>query len=510
MSKENKSPLESLNKGFKVPDTYVIIFFVVVLAAMMTYLIPQGMYSTKDVTYMIDGIEKTRTVIQDGSFRYVLNGSGEPLKEGIKLFEPYGEVGLFNYIFEGLVSGDKWGSAVGIIAFILVIGGAFGIVLKTGAVEAGIMNMIKKTNGKEKLLVPLLFILFSIGGAVFGMGEEALPFAMILIPMVIAMGYDGIVGICITYVATQIGFGTSWMNPFSVAIAQGIAGVPVFSGATFRFVLWLVFTGAGAAMTTIYAAKIKKSPVKSLAYESDAYFRDEMSEKGGRTVPEFKVGHALVLLTILGGMIWVIWGVMENGYYIPELASQFFVMGIAAGIIGVVCRLNGMTVNSIAHAFKQGAADLVGAAMIVGMAQGIMLVLGGADPTSGTVLNTILYQVSNGFAGLSGTMAAVLMFVFQSIFNFFVVSGSGQAALTMPIMAPLADLLDVSRQTSVLAFQLGDALTNLIVPTSGSLMGALAIARLDWAKWVKFMGKFVGVLMLMAAAAMVFASVSGF
>ncbi|WP_324825665.1 putative basic amino acid antiporter YfcC [Sinanaerobacter sp. ZZT-01] len=509
MSKEKKRGLETLNKGFQMPDTYVIIFLVVVLAALLTYLIPQGMYSTEEVSYVVNGVEKTRTVIEDGSFQYVLDENGEPLKQGVALFEPYGEVGMFNYVFEGMVSGDKWGSAVGVIAFILVIGGAFGIILRTGAVETGILNMIGKTQGREKLLVPLLFVLFSLGGAVFGMGEEALPFAMILIPLVIAMGYDSVVGILITYVATQIGFGTSWMNPFSVAIAQGIAGIPVFSGATFRIVMWVLFTGVGAAMTMIYATRIKKDPIKSVAYDSDEYFRKDFEEQSGE-IQKFTLGHALVLLTILAGMVWVVWGVMKNGYYIPELATQFFIMGIVAGMIGILFKLNNMTVNDMAQSFKTGVSDLVGAAMIVGMAQGIMLVLGGADPTSGTVLNTILNGLSSAFVGLSATAAAVLMYVFQSVFNFFVVSGSGQAALTMPIMAPLADLLGVTRQTAVLAFQLGDALTNLIVPTSGCLMGALAIARLDWAKWVKFMIKFLGVLYAMAVISIIIASVSGF
>lgn len=511
MSKKNKGEtLNSLNKGFKVPDTYVIIFFVVCFAALLTYLIPQGIYETVDVSYLVDGEESTRTVIKDGSFQYALDAAGNPVKNGISLFKSGGEVGLFNYLFEGLVSGDKWGSAVGIIAFILVIGGAFGIVLRTGAVESGIMNMIKKTNGKEKLLIPVLFVLFSLGGAVFGMGEEALPFAMILVPIVIAMGYDGVTGVLITYVATQIGFGTSWMNPFSVAIAQGISGVPVFSGATFRIVMWVVFTGVGAAMTMIHANRVKKDPLLSVSYESDAYFRDDMEASQAEGIEKFKLGHALVLLSMVACMAWVIWGVMKNGYYIPEIASQFFILGIVAGVIGVIFKLNNMTINDIASAFKQGASDLVGAAIIVGMAQGIMLVLGGSDPTAPTVLNTILYNISEAFVGLSGALAGILMYLFQSVFNFFVVSGSGQAALTMPIMAPLADLLGVTRQTAVVAFQLGDAFTNLIVPTSGCLMGSLAIARIDWSKWVKFMWKFLGVLMLMAIATMIIASVIGY
>ena len=512
MSKKKKGEtLESLNKGFAVPDTYIIIFFVVCLAALLTFLIPQGFYETQDVTYLVDGVEKTKTVIKDGSFQYVLGEDGKPLKQGISLFAAGGGVGLFNYLFEGLVSGDKWGSAVGIIAFILVIGGAFGIVLRTGAVESGIMNMIRKTNGKGKLLIPALFCLFSLGGAVFGMGEEALPFLMILVPIVIAMGYDGVTAVLITYVATQIGFGTSWMNPFSVAIAQGIAGVPVFSGATFRIVMWILFTAVGAAMTMLYANKIRKDPSRSVSYESDAYFRDDIDSKQETdSVEKFRIGHILVLLTIAAGMVWVVWGVMKNGYYIPEIATQFFVMGLVSGIIGVAFKLNGMKLNDIASSFKQGASDLVGAAIVVGMAQGIMLVLGGSSPTEPTVLNSILNGISQAFVGLSGTLAAVIMYLFQSIFNFFVVSGSGQAALTMPIMAPLADLLDVSRQTSVLAFQLGDALTNLIVPTSGCLMGSLAIARIDWSKWIKFMWKFLGILMLLAIATVIFASLTGF
>lgn len=512
MFKKNKGEkLETLNKGVRVPDTYVIIFFVVCFAALLTYLIPQGMYQTEDVTYLVDGVEKTKTVIKDGSFQYLLDAAGNPLKQGISLFKPYGEVGLFNYMFEGIVSGDKWGSAVGIIAFILVIGGAFGIILRTGAVEAGIMNMIRKTNGKEKMLLPLLFILFSLGGAVFGMGEESLPFAMILIPMVIAMGYDAITGICITYVATQIGFATSWMNPFSVAIAQGIAGIPVLSGATFRIIVWIIFTGLGLAMTMYHAERIRKTPTLSVSYESDAYFRNDLEEKGNSAEEhQFRFGHVLVLLTILAGIIWVVWGVMENGYYIPEIATQFFIMGLVAGVIGVIFKLNGMGVNDMATSFKQGVGDLVGAAIVVGMAQGIMLVLGGADPTEPTVLNTILFGISNAFAEVSGTLAGVLMYLFQAIFNFFVVSGSGQAALTMPIMAPLSDLLDVTRQTAVLAFQLGDGLTNIIVPTSGCLMGVLAIGRVDWSKWVKFAWKFLGLLMIASVITIIVASLTGF
>ena len=408
-----------------------------------------------------------------------------------------------NYLFEGMVSGDKSGSAIGVMAIILVCGGAFGIMMRTGAVETGIMALIRKANGKERLMIPVLFIFFSAGGAIWGMGEESIPFAMILVPMFIAMGYDAVVGVCVTYCATQIGFGASWMNPFSLAIAQGIAEVPVLSGAGFRIVLWFLFTGIGAAFTMVYASKIKKDPKASVSYESDSVYRNEFKEDSAKA--DFRLGHKLILLVILATMIWTIWGVVEKGFYIPEIASQFFVMGLVSGIIAVIFKLNDMRVNDIASSFQSGAADLVGAALVVGMAQGIIIILGGTDASSPTVLNTILHGISSAMQGFPAVISAWLMYVFQTVFNFFVVSGSGQAALTMPIMAPLSDLVGVSRQTSVLAFQLGDAFSNLIVPTSGCLLGTLGVAKLEWGKWAKFQIKMQGVLFVSASIVMMIA-----
>lgn len=498
-------------KRFQVPHTYVIIFGVILFAALLTMFIPQGQYDTQEITYIQNGEEKSRTVLDPDSFHYALDENGNRITKAAPLFgtEDFGGQGILNYVFEGITTGDKYGAAIGIVAFILVIGGAFGIVLKTGAVDQGILAMIDKTRGSEALLIPVLFLLFSLGGAVFGMGEEAIPFAMILVPMFIAMGYDAVVGICTTYVATQIGFGASWMNPFSLAIAQGIAGVPVMSGAGFRIFLWVVFTSIGAGFTMIYAQKIKRNPKLSVAYESDTAYRDEFHGKGGNRV-DFRLGHKLVLAVVALTMVWTIWGVIAKGYYIPEIASQFFVMGIAAGIIGVIFKLNDMTVNDIATSFQSGAADLIGAALVVGMAQGIIIVLGGTNASEPTVLNTILHGISGAMHGLPTVISAWLMYVFQTVFNFFVVSGSGQAALTMPIMAPLSDLLGVNRQVSVLAFQLGDAFSNLIVPTSGCLLGVLGVARLEWGKWVRFQIKMQAVLFITASAAVIAAVLIGF
>ena len=484
MSKKEGKGLKSFNKGFQVPDTYIIIFLVVVVAALLTFLVPKGFYETQDISYMINGVEKTRTVIKDGSFQYLTDDAGNVVTEGVALFSGDGGTGFFNYMYNGIVSS----SAIEIIAFLMVVGGAFGIMIRTGAIESGLIGLIRKAKGAEKLLIPILFVLFSLGGAVFGMGEEALPFTMILCPLFVAVGYDSVIAV----------------------LALGIAGIDVFSGAGFRMVMWVVFTALGCGMTMFYASKIKKTPTISIAYRTDAYFREQNEKTGIDEGHSFGLGHILVLLTLAATVVWVVWGVMTQGYYMPEIATQFFIMGIVSGVIGVIFKLNDMKLNDIATSFKDGAKDLIGAALVVAMAQGIMQVLGGSDPTTPTVINTIMYNISNALSGVSGAVAAVLMYLFQSVFNFFVVSGTGQAAITMPIMAPLSDLLGVSRQTAVVAFQLGDAFTNLIVPTSGCLIGSLAIAKIEWSNWIKFMWKFLGVLMIGAIITILIAVGTGF
>lgn len=393
--------------------------------------------------------------------------------------------GVMNYLFEGLVTGDKYGSAVGIVAIILVVGGAFGIIMRTGAVDAGIYAFIYKTKGLERLALPLLFFVFSLGGAVFGMSEECIPFAMIMVPFVIALGYDSIVAVTVTFVASQVGNATSWMNPFGVAIAQGIAGIPVLSGASFRIVMWLVVTAAAAGYMMVYGEKVRKNPESSVMYESDKHFRDRLTTADDEK-REFKLGHKLILINMLICLIWIIWGVVEKAYYIPEIASQFFVMGFVSGVIAIIFKLNGMTVNEMASAFQRGVADLAGTAVVVGMAKGILLVLGGSDATSPTTLNTMLHGIGIALAGLPSTITALFMYAFQSLFNLFVSSNSGQAALTMPIMAPLSDIVGVTRQIAVLAYQLGSGFVDAFTPMSASLIGVLGVARIDWAKWAKY------------------------
>ncbi|MDO5040886.1 MAG: putative basic amino acid antiporter YfcC [Peptoniphilus sp.] len=540
---------------FKTPHTYAIIFVVVVLSWLLTFLVPAGKFSTHEVEYKDStGETKSRTVLRAETFRYKYNLNEEFLSENLPklaedealleengvdieafnayiesapqeftqgdldevgltddtLYDIYGEdfydtskklnktagiwgtddfggFGFLNYVFEGLVTGDKYGSAVGIVALLLVVGGAFEIIMATGAIDAGIYAFIDKSRGLERLALPILFYLFSLGGATFGMSEEVVPFSMVMVPFVIALGYDSIVAVTVTFVASQVGNAVSWMSPFSVAIAQGIAGIPVLSGAGFRLVCWFVVTGLAAAYMMYYAEKIRKNPTESPMYEIDNKVRTRFHEE--KSDQEFKLGHKIILLEMLAVLIWIIWGVMAKGYYIPEIASQFFVMGFVAGITATIFKLNGMTLNSMASEFQKGASGLAGTAVVVGMAKGILIVLGGSDANSFSTLNTILNSMGGLLQGVPKFIAAVGMYIFQSCFNLVVTSNSGQAALTMPIMAPLSDLVGVSRQIAVLAYQMGAGFVDAFTPVSASLIGVLGVAGIDWSKWAKFQAK---------------------
>ena len=560
----------------KTPHTYAIIFGVVIFAWILTFLIPAGRFSTHDITYTDNnGTEKTRTVLQQDSFRYYYHynmgavqkdltaiannpekldemgvdkgdlddllktnsaewtdedlsdagitdaalykefGMGiydqsAPLHKTARIWgtEDTGGFGVLNYVFEGLVTGDRTSTAVGIVALILVVGGSFGIIMRTGAVDAGIYAFINTAKGLERAALPLLFFVFSLGGATFGMAEECIPFAMVMVPFVIALGYDSIVAVTVTFVASQVGNAVSWMSPFSVAIAQGIAGIPVLSGTSFRLPMWFIVTALSAAYMMIYAEKIRKHPESSVVYESDKFFRDRMNETTEEE-KEFKLGHKLILLEMLAVLVWIVWGVTQEGYYIPEIASQFFVMGFAAGVTAIIFKLNGMTINEMAASFQSGVKDLAGTAVVVGMAKGILLVLGGSDATEPSALNTILHYIGESVHGIPAFFGAEIMYVFQSCFNLAVTSNSGQAALTMPIMAPLSDVLGIHRQIAVLAYQMGAGFVDVFTPVSAALIGVLGVAHIDWATWAKFQIKMQGFFFLMGTIILFIACMIG-
>jgi uncharacterized ion transporter superfamily protein YfcC len=294
------------------------------------------------------------------------------------------------------------------------------------------------------------------------------------------------------------------MSPFSVAIAQGIAEIPILSGTPFRLTMWVVITAASAAYMMVYAEKIRKRPELSVMHEADGYFRN----RAALTTEEekkFVIGDKLILIEMLAVLVWIIWGVTQKGYYIPEIASQFFVMGFVAGVTAIIFKLNGMTINEMASSFQKGVADLAGTAVVVGMAKGILLVLGGADATLPSTLNTMLHGIGEALKGTPVVVAAWFMYVFQSLFNLVVTSNSGQAALTMPIMAPLSDVVGVSRQIAVLAYQMGSGFVDAFTPVSASLIGVLGVARIDWIKWAKFQIKMQGFFFLMGTIVIIIA-----
>ncbi|MCX8058795.1 MAG: putative basic amino acid antiporter YfcC [Spirochaetes bacterium] len=476
------------NKKYNTINSYAIIFFIVIFIWLLTYIIPVGKFENRAQYYFDKKHQELNiiNVIDPDSYEMLIDANGKPQKLEVPIFGEFTGIGLLNYIFEG----GK--SAVSIILFILIVGGSFGIIMKTKSIDEGILSIINKFKSFDIILIPILFFLFSLGGAVFGMGEEAIAFAIIVIPILVSLGYDAVLGVLITYGATQIGFATSWMNPFSLVIAQGIANVPILSGATLRIIIWFLFTIGGIIFCIIYGNKIKKDPSKSLSYDTDnEYFRKQLNSNNIET--KFTIGHLLIILTLFIGIIWIIYGVVVKEYYIGEIAAQFFTIGLISAIIALIFKLNNMNINDVCDAFITGAKDLLPAALIVGMAKGIIIIMTLGNPslsaTSPNILNTILFYTGNSLKKLPTFITIFFMYLFQSVFNFFVPSGSGQASLTMPILAPIAKMSNISRQTAILAFQFGDGFTNLIVPTSAALMGVLAIAKIDWSKWFKFMLK---------------------
>ncbi|HON19743.1 MAG TPA: AbgT family transporter [Bacteroidales bacterium] len=532
-------------KKFNIPNTFTIVFFIIVVAAVLTWIIPSGefMKEVKEV---------------DGSLREVIVPDSYHLVEKeIQTWQ------IFSAFFNGFVK------TANIIVFILMIGGAFWILNFTKAINIGILSFLKIIAALQKkrlfrhinintIVLVSIMIVFSLFGAIFGMSEETLAFVIIFVPLAISMGYDSIVGLSICYLAAHIGFAGGIFNPFTIGIAQGFAGIPLFSGFEYRFLCWLIFTFFVIVFILWYANKIKKNPEKSPTYKIDNYWReqhkpDELEKINYHSSPiawilyailsigfiylsikipltEIKLNHQILtfpvfpittvffmlfgfvslrksvhffILLLLFLTIWIlIVGVLGYQWYIMEIATLFFVLGICAGI-AFKC-----SADKIAKLFLEGCKDIMNAALIVGLAGGIIIIL-----QDGKIIDTILYNISNGMQGLSKAETVGGMYLFQTVLNLIIPSGSAKAALTIPIMAQFADLLQVSRQSMVLAFQFGDGITNIFTPASGVLIGCLGIARIPYVIWVKWVYKFLLFLLVLGFFLLLpplFLSINGF
>jgi len=515
----------------KIPHTFVIVFSIIVLAAILTWVIPGGEFERHKVKIG----ENEREVITNNSFHYTENNP--------QTWQ------VFSAIFDGFV--DK----SGIIVFIFLIGGAFWIMNDSRAIDVGIyafLGFTKKLEhikflkflGIDNIVITLIMLMFSAFGAIFGMSEETIAFIIIFVPLAITMGYDSIVGISMCFVAAGVGFAGAMLNPFTIGIAQGLSDLPLFSGIEYRFFCWIVINVVSIAWILRYAAKVKKNPKISVMYEDDEYWRQRGNAEKIEDIkyqtpfaawitfiilqivmvifsvynPEtvLKIGNASItwpvvpvltgffLITSLAALrksvhffilnllmftiLYLIVGVMGYNWYIMEIATLFFAMGIASGVA-----MNN-SANRITALFIEGAKDILSAAMVVGLAGGIIIVL-----QNGHIIDTLLYYISDSMGDMGKVASVQMMYVFQTMINIMIPSGSAKAALTMPIMSQFSDLIGVSRQATVMAYQFGDGFTNMITPTSGVLIGVLGVAKIPFDKWLKWVFPFMIILIILGS-----------
>jgi uncharacterized ion transporter superfamily protein YfcC len=420
----------------RVPHTYVLLFALVVLAAALTWVLPAGQYERVER----DG----RSLVDPSSYRTVAR-------------DPAGIEDVFLAFPRGLLQVSA------IVFFIFVIGGAFGVVAATGAVDAGIGAVVRACRGSGPLVIVLLMLLFSLGGGTIGMAEETLPFLPALVLLARRLGYDEITGASIALVGAGAGFAGAFLNPFTVGVGQGIAGLPLFSGLAFRLAAWAVMTALAIAHVLLYARRIRRPP-------------DPAAAAGGLDLARPTPRQRLVLVVLALGLGAVVAGTMRFEWGLVEMAGLFFALAVVCGIAG------GLGADGTAERFLEGAAGIAAAALVVGLARGVLVILDGAHAT-----DAILNAMAGAVAGLPPQASISGIYAVQIALSYLVPSGSGQAALSLPILTPLADLVGVTRQTSVLAYQFGDGFSNVFTPTSGYFMAGLALAGIPWARWARFL-----------------------
>ncbi|MBN8707354.1 MAG: YfcC family protein [Bacteroidetes bacterium] len=432
----------------RIPDTIVILLTILVIFLMLTWVLPAGEFERAEK----NGIS------------VVVPGSYHPAEQS-----PQGIGAFLSAPIKGFIS------AAQIIGFCFLIGGAFSIVTRTGAISAGleaILDFSKRHPKYKEFILPVIMIVFSIGGATFGMSEENLVFILITIPLAISLGYDSIVGVAIPFVGAGAGFAGAVLNPFTIGVAQGIAELPLFSGWEYRIFVWLVITAIAIVFVMVYARKIIKNPEFSPVYDLD---RTRIFDNQSVERTEFTFARKLILWLLLSTLVILIFGVTKYEWYINEISGLFVGLGLAAALI------YRLPLQTSIDAFKDGAKDMMTAGLVIALSKAILIVA-----RDGKIIDTMLNSVTGIAGDFHPFVSANLMFAVQYLIHFLVPSGSGQAALTIPIMAPLSDLLGITRQTTVLIFQLGDGLNSMILPTSGVTMGILSIAKIPFNVWLKW------------------------
>lgn len=466
-------------KAFRLPHTLVLIFLLLLGVYLLSLIIPSGRFER--VKKDFQGVE--RQVTLPGTYRQVAKVRLGP---------------------EWLVIAPVRGFADGvlIISLVFIFGGVISVMQSTGAIEAGIQRLSAFFAARRKLkrlVVPALMVVFSLAGSTYGMSEESIPFVLIFIPLAISLGYDSIVGVSIPFLGAAAGFAAACFNPFTVGIAQGFSDLPLYSGLGYRLALWLLGTAIIVAYVMVYAEKVRRRPELSPVRELDLGRGGEgaaAATAGGspatsRDVPLWGRPQKGVLLILGAGMALLVYGILVKKWYMEEIAALFLAMGLLSGFAGRLAP------SRMAESFVGGARDMMNVAFIIALGRSVLIVLQQAQ-----VLDTILYYSAALISSVPRLFTAQIMFLTQCVINFFIHSGTAQAALTMPVMAPLSDLIGITRQTTVLSFQLCEFI-NPILPTSAVTMGVLGVAKIPWEKWARWFLPLMLILMAFSLLALV-------
>ncbi|TCP29427.1 putative ion transporter superfamily protein YfcC [Scopulibacillus darangshiensis] len=446
MKAETEKPVQRKKLKIGMPDAYVILFIILLLAVASTYLFQAGEFDRKTE----DGVT---TVVPD-SYHTVAS-------------RPADFMDLFLSIQGGLVETAQ------LIFLVLIVGGAFAVVESTGAVDAGIMKAINKTKNKQYVLIIAIAVLFSIGGLLGIIVNAVIAFVPIGIILAKAMKADAIAGIAMIKLGAYVGFNTSFLDPATTGYAQKIAELPLYSGAIFRAITYVIILGVTIAYICLYIRRVKKDPARSIM--GDERFAKSDIEVPDQDVP-FTTQHKIVLTFFGLTVLFYVFGVFKFDWSLNHMTALFLFIAIGTGILAK------MTPNKVVSVFMGGAQKLIYGALVIGFARAIVIIL-----ENGKILDTVVHGLAVALEPFSSVTGAIGMFFANSIFALIVSSGSGMAAVLMPILTPLADIMDIPRQVAVQTYKLADGFMNAVTPTSGVLMACLAIGGVSWTKWIKFM-----------------------